>query len=83
MNQERLGSIEASGALPEKTLTRATIANSARVTISAPSRPTWVRAESSIPITTIEVISAIQTTPSAVTATVDSARLFSPKSSKL
>ena len=51
--------------------------------ISAASRPIWVRAESSIPITTIAVMITIQITPTAVTATVDSARLVSPNSSKL
>src|ERR1700710_2223102 len=79
--QERLGGTEPEGALPGETLIRATSENSTRVKISAASRPTWVRAESSIPITTIAVMITIQITPTAVTATVDSARLSRPKSS--
>ena len=59
------------------------MANSARVKISAASRPTWVRAESSIPITTIEVMMMIQTTPTAVTAKVDSAAAVQLNSSKV
>ena len=50
--------------------------------ISAASRPTWVRAESSIPITTIAVMITIQSTPTAVTAAVDRRRPVQPKSSK-
>ena len=42
-----------------------------------------MRAESSIPITTIAVMITIQITPTAVTATVDSAAAVQPKSSKL
>jgi hypothetical protein len=53
----------------------ATSANAASVTISAPSRPTCVRADSSMPITQIAVMIAIQTTPTAVTANVESAAL--------
>ena len=48
--------------------------------ISAPSRPTWVRAESSIPITQIAVITAIQITPTNVTANVDAAAESQPTS---
>ena len=51
--------------------------------ISAPSRPTWVRAESSIPITTIEVIRAIQMTPTRVTATVEAAADSQPTRRKV
>ena len=67
-------------ASPVATLTSATIANSASVISSAPSRPTCVRADSSIPITQIAVMIAIHTTPTAVTATVLAAALSQPKS---
>ena len=53
------------------------------MTISAVSSPIWVRAESSIPISTIAVISAIQSTPTAVTATVEAAAESQPKSRKV
>src|ERR1700761_680691 len=79
--QEKLGSIEFGPALPEITLIRATTEKRAKVKISAASRPTWVRAESSIPRSTIQVISTIQATPTAVTAAVDSAAAVQPKSS--
>ena len=81
--QERLGSIEFGPALPEMTLIRATTEKRARVKISAASRPTWVRAESSIPITTIAVMITIQITPTRVTAKVELAAASQPKSSKL
>ena len=55
-------------------------ANSASVMTSAPSRPTWVRADSSMPITQIAVITAIQSTPTSVTAKVESAALSQPTS---
>ena len=42
---------------------------------SAPSRPTCVFADSSMPIVVIAVMIAIQTMPTAVTATVESAAL--------
>ena len=61
----------------------ATMANSARVKISAASRPIWVRAESSIPITTIAVIRRIQTTPTAVTAAVEAAAESQPTRRKV
>ena len=48
--------------------------------ISAPSSPTCVRADSSMPITQIVVMTAIQTTPTAVTANTDSAALSQPTS---
>ena len=64
-------------------MTSATTEKRARVKISAASNPTWVRAESSIPITTIAVMIAIQITPTVVTARVDSARVSRPKSSKV
>jgi hypothetical protein len=46
---ERLGSTELGPAWPEATLTSATTEKMASVMSSAPSRPTCVRAESSIP----------------------------------
>ena len=55
-------------------------ANSASVMISAPSSPTCVRADSSMPITQIAVMIAIQTTPTAVTANVDAAADCQPTS---
>ena len=58
-SQEMLGSTESGPAVPEATLTSATTANSASVMISAPRRPTCVRADSSIPMTQIEVMIAI------------------------
>src|SRR6478609_4841281 len=67
-------------AVPAATLTSATIENSRSVTSSALSSPTCVRADSSIPITQIAVMIAIQTTPTAVTATVESAALCQPTS---
>ena len=54
--QEKLGSIEFGPAWPVMTLISATTEKRARVKISAASSPTWVRAESSIPITTIAVM---------------------------
>ena len=67
-------------ASPVATFTSATTEKSTSVISSAPSRPTCVRAESSMPITQIAVITAIHTTPTAVTATVESAALCQPKS---
>src|SRR3954468_13329515 len=80
LSQPRLGSTACGPALPDATLTSATIENSTSVTISAPSRPTCVRADSSIPITQIVVMIAIQTTPTSVTANVESAALCQPTS---
>ena len=80
LSQLGLKSTASGPASPVATLTSATIANSASVMISAPSSPTWVRAESSIPITQIVVMIAIHTTPTAVTATVLAAALSQPKS---
>ena len=77
-SHERLGSTESGPASPVATLISATTANAASVRISAPSSPTCVRAESSMPMTQIVVITAIQTTPTAVTATTDSAALSQP-----
>jgi hypothetical protein len=80
---ERLGSTALSPALPVATATSATTANTTSVMISALSRPTCVRAESSIPITQIAVMTAIHTTPTAVTARVESAAPCQPTSRKL
>ena len=55
-------------------------ANRASVITSAPSRPTCVRADSSMPITQIAVITAIQITPTSVTAKTESAALCQSKS---
>ena len=51
--------------------------------ISAPSKPTWVRAESSIPIVTIAVMMMIQITPTKVTQKVESASELASKSRKV
>src|SRR6476646_7893324 len=75
-----LGSTACGPASPFATLTSATTENSASVRISAPSRPTCVRAESSMPITQIAVMTTIHTTPTAVTAAVESAALCHPTS---
>src|SRR3954454_22785214 len=80
LSQLRLGSTAAGPAVPAATLASATTANSASVTISAPSSPTCVRAESSIPTTQIQVMIAIHTTPTTVTASVESAADFQPTS---
>ena len=62
------------------TLTSATAANSARVRISAVSSHFCVVAFSSMPITQIHVMIAIQTTPTSVTAQLVSAADCQPKS---
>src|SRR3954470_10325350 len=80
LSHDRLGSTECAPALPAATLTSATTEKSTSVTISAPSRPTCVRADSSMPITQIAVMIAIQTTPTSVTASVESAALCQPTS---
>src|SRR3954471_24563890 len=79
-SQLRLGSTASGPASPAATLTSATTENSASVTISAPRRPTCVRADSSIPTRQIQVMIAIQTTPTTVTANVESAALCQPTS---
>src|ERR1700754_3234105 len=58
---------------PSPTRTSATAANAASVTISAASSQRCVRALTSTPITQTPVMIAIQTTPTAVTASVDGA----------
>src|SRR3954452_16752160 len=80
LSHERLGSTASGPAVPAATLTSATTENSASVTISAPSRPTCVGADSSIPTRQIHVMIAIQTTPTIVTASVESAALCQPTS---
>src|SRR4051794_31230622 len=80
LSQPKLGSTACGPASPDATLTSATIENSTSVMISAPSRPTCVRADSSMPITQIAVMIAIQTTPTSVTANVESAALCQPTS---
>jgi hypothetical protein len=75
LSQPRLGSTAFGPASPAAIFTKATIANRASVISSAPSRPTCVRADSSMPITQIVVMIAIHITPTAVTATVESAAL--------
>src|SRR5947209_12443665 len=77
---DKLGFTACGPALPVATFTRATIENKTRVTSSAPSKPTWVRAESSMPITQIAVITTIHATPTAVTATVEAAAPCQPNS---
>src|SRR5262245_34098933 len=79
-SHDRLGSTASGPASPAATLTSATTENRTSVTISAPSRPTCVRADSSMPITQIVVMTAIQTTPTSVTANVESAALCQPTS---
>src|SRR4029078_9647672 len=74
------GSTEWGPAAPVATLTSATTENSTSVTISALSSPTCVRADSSMPMTQIVVMIAIQITPTSVTANVESAALCQPTS---
>src|SRR6476659_6803660 len=76
----KLGSTACGPAVPAATLTSATTENATSVMSSALSNPTCVRAESSMPITQIAVMIAIQTTPTAVTAAVESAALCQPTS---
>jgi hypothetical protein len=79
-NQLKLKSTASAPASPLATLTSAKIANSSSVISSALSRPTCVRAESSMPITQIAVMIAIQTTPTSVTASVEAAAESQPTS---
>src|SRR3954454_1644537 len=79
-SHDRLGSTESGPASPVATLISATTENSTSVMISAPRRPTWVRADSSMPMTQIVVMTAIHTTPTVVTANVESAALCQPTS---
>jgi hypothetical protein len=68
------------GTSVKPTLISATTANSARVRISAVSSHFCVVALSSMPMTQIHVITAIQTTPTSVTAQLVSAADCQPKS---
>src|SRR3954471_13194091 len=70
-NQDSCGLTEPDGASPAQTRTRATTAKSASATISAVRSQRCVRALSSMPITQMYVMTAIQTTPITVTAKVD------------
>ena len=80
LSHAMLGSTDSGPASPAATLISATTAKAASVRISAPRRPTCVRAESSMPITQIAVMIAIHTTPTDVTANVDAAALSQPTS---
>ena len=62
------------------TLSSATAANSASVRISAVSSHRCVAALSSMPITQIQVMIAIHTTPTSVTAQLVSAAVCQPNS---
>src|ERR1700755_2837785 len=77
-NGENQSSCGVSAPSPSPTRTSATTANAASVTISAASSQRCVRALTSTPITQTAVMIAIQTTPTAVTASVDGAS--TPKS---
>src|SRR4051794_4821039 len=69
-NHDSSGWMDPAGA-SAYTRTSATTANSARVTTSAVSSQRCVLALSSMPMTQIQVIAAMKTTPSAVTASVE------------
>ena len=77
-NHDSDGWTAPAGASPAQTRTSATTANSASVTISAVSSQRCVRALSSMPTTQTAVITAIHTTPTPVTATIDG--LSTPRS---
>src|SRR5689334_10452629 len=68
LNHDSDGWIARSPALLPYTATNATTAKIARISNSRPSRITWVRADSSIPIQAISVITRIQMEPTIVTA---------------
>ena len=68
------------GALPPYTFTSATTEKIESVVSSMLSRICCVFADSSMPTVTIHVITAIQRTPSAVTAAVEFAALSQPNS---
>src|SRR5919112_3454411 len=74
-NHESSGEIEPAGPSPAATRTSATTAKIASVTISAVSSQRCVRALSSMPITQMYVITAIHTTPTAVTAAAEGASI--------
>src|SRR6478672_13726067 len=71
LNHDSDGCSEPCGAWPVKTRVSATAAKTASVAISAVSSQRCVRALTSMPITQTTVITAIQTTPIAVTAITD------------
>src|SRR3954465_10267668 len=77
------GSTAVPAASPLATLTSATTAKMPRVTISKLSSTTWVRADSSMPMQQIAVITASQATPTAVTAAVELAALSQSTSRKV
>src|SRR5882757_5606550 len=79
-NHDSAGCSAAADASPEYTFTSATTEKTTSVTTSAPSRYHCVRADSSIPMTVIAVMTAIQTTPTRVTANVELAAASQPKS---
>src|SRR5918997_1585152 len=79
-NHVSCGCSEPASASPEYTRTSATRANSPSVSSSAPSRPTCVRADSSMPIVVIAVMTMIHTTPTAVTAATEPAADSQPTS---
>src|SRR4051795_11319377 len=79
-NHEMSGWIEAAGAVPAQTRTSATTAKIASVTTSAVSSHRCVLAFSSMPMTQIHVMIAIQTTPTIVTAHIVSAADCQPNS---
>src|SRR3954464_9416596 len=70
-NHERLGGIDAGGAVPAHTRVSATTAKIASVTTSAVSSHCCVLAFNSMPMTQTYVITAIQMAPMTVTARVD------------
>src|SRR5919112_1901970 len=70
-NHESSGELDPGGPAPAHTRTSSTTAKIASVTISAVSSQRCVRAFSSMPFTQMYVITAIHTTPTAVTATVE------------
>ena len=70
-NHEMCGSTDPAGASFSQTRASATTAKMASVTTSAVSSQRCVRALSSMPMTQINVMTAIHMTPTAVTASVD------------
>src|SRR4051812_1740642 len=79
-NHESSGLIEPAGAVPAHTRVRATTAKMPSVTTSAVSSHCCVLALSSMPMTQIHVMIAIQTTPMIVTAHIVSAADCQPNS---
>jgi hypothetical protein len=83
LNHDSDGWMASAPAWPEYTLTSAVTAKIARISSSRLSRMTWVRADSSMPIQAISVISRIHTQPTKVTQKVLAARSSAPKSWKV